>query len=59
MVAMFVNISGRRPSIDASSQVDLEEKIFRNRPTRKKNCLWQTWLLTDRNEIAIFIEDLQ
>jgi hypothetical protein len=29
-----------------------EEKIFRNRPIRNKNCLWWPCLLTNRNEIS-------
>jgi hypothetical protein len=28
-----------------------EKKIFRNRPIRKKNCLWQPYLLMDRDEM--------
>ena len=28
-----------------------EEKIFINRPTRNKNCLWWACFLTDRNEM--------
>jgi hypothetical protein len=31
-------------------QVVSEEKIFRNRPIRNKNRLWQPYLLTDRDE---------
>ena len=48
----------RGPSIDASYQVSdhltkrLQRKLFRNRPIRNKNCLWQTYLLTDRDEIC-------
>jgi hypothetical protein len=30
-----------------------EEKIFRNRPIRNKNCLWQPYLLMDRDEMSI------
>jgi hypothetical protein len=30
-----------------------EEKIFRNRPIRNKNCLWQPCLLMDRDEMSI------
>ena len=47
----------RGPSIDASYQnsvhlaVVSEEKIFRNRPIRNKNCRWQPCLLTNRNEM--------
>ena len=29
-----------------------EEKIFRNRPIRNKNCLWRPSLLTNRNETS-------
>jgi hypothetical protein len=29
-----------------------EEKIFRNRPIRNKNCLWQQYLLMDRDEMS-------
>ena len=29
-----------------------EEKIFRNRPIRKKNCLWQPCLLMNRDEMS-------
>jgi hypothetical protein len=29
-----------------------DEKIFRNQPTRNKNCLWQPCLLTDWDEIS-------
>jgi hypothetical protein len=35
-----------------------EEKIFRNQPIRKKNCLWWPCLLMDWDEMSIFIEDL-
>jgi hypothetical protein len=34
------------------------EFFFRNQPIRNKNCLWRPWLLTDRDEMSIFIEDL-
>jgi hypothetical protein len=30
----------------------VSEKIFRNQPTRNKNCLWQPCLLTDRDKIS-------
>jgi hypothetical protein len=29
-----------------------EMKIFRNRPIRNKNCLWQPYLLMDRDEMG-------
>ena len=29
-----------------------EENIFRNRPFRNKNCLWQLYLLMDRDEMS-------
>jgi hypothetical protein len=30
----------------------VSEKIFRNRPIRSKNCLWQPYLLMDRDEMS-------
>jgi len=48
----------RGPSIDASYQVSVhlakcfQWRIFRNRLTRNKNCLWRPCLLTDRNEMS-------
>ena len=64
MAAMFVNRSKRNeqsyqrtfnrrflPSF-GSFGLAVSEKIFRNRPTRNKNCLWRTCLLTDRNEMS-------
>jgi hypothetical protein len=30
----------------------VSEKIFRNRPIRNKNCLWQPYLLMDRDELS-------
>jgi hypothetical protein len=49
----------REPSIDASYQVSVhlakqfsEEKIFRNRPIRNKNCLWRPSLLMDGDEMS-------
>jgi hypothetical protein len=54
----MVNLN-RGPSIDTSYPVFgsfesavSEEKIFRNRPTRNKNCLWRPCLLTDWNEMS-------
>ena len=54
-----ISILYRGPSIDASYQVSVqlvkvvsEEKIFRNRPIRNKNCLWRPSLLTNRNETS-------
>ena len=68
---MFVNRSGRnkhlyrRPSIDASYQVLIHlakrfqrRRFFRHRLIRNKNCRWQPCLLTDRDKMSIFIEDL-
>jgi hypothetical protein len=47
------------PSMDASYQVSVhsskavsEDKIFRNRPIRNKNCLWQPYLLMDQDEMS-------
>jgi hypothetical protein len=49
----------RGPSIDASYQVSVhlaktvsEEKIFKNRPIRNKNCLWRPCLLMDRDKMS-------
>ena len=46
-------------SIDTSCQVSVhlakqfqEEKIFKNRPIRYKNCLWWPCLLMDQNEMS-------
>jgi hypothetical protein len=46
-------------SIDASYQVlgsfgqaVSEEKIFKNRPIRNKNCLWRPCLLMDRDRMS-------
>ena len=33
-------------------QAVTEERIFRNRPIRNKNCLWQPYLLMDRDEMS-------
>ena len=65
VVAMFVNGSGRNEqslqrtfhrytlqSLGTFGQVVSEEKIFKNRPIRHKNYLWQPCLLSDRNEIS-------
>ena len=64
MAAMFVNGWGkmnnlyREPSIDASYQVSViwqavtEDRIFRNRTIRNKNCLCQAYLLMDRDEMS-------
>ena len=62
VVAMFVNGSGQNeqsvqrtfhrcflPTFDSFGKAVSEEKIFRNRPIRNKNCLWWPCLLTDRN----------
>ena len=64
-VAMFVNGWGRNeqsiqktfqrcflPSFGSFSKVVSEEKIFRNRPIRNKNFLWQPCLLMDLDEIS-------
>ena len=48
----------RGPSIDASYQVSVhlakrfQRRLFRNRPIRKKNCLWRLCLLTDRDKMS-------
>ena len=40
------------PSFRSFGQAVSEEKIFRNRPIRNKNCLWRPCLLMDRNEMS-------
>ena len=54
-----MSILYRGPSIDASYQISVhfgqvvsEEKIFKNRPIRNKNCLWWPCLLMDRDEMS-------
>ena len=49
----------RGPSKDASYQVLIHlarrfqrRRFFRNQPIRNKNCLWQPYLLTDRNAMS-------
>jgi hypothetical protein len=44
----------RESSIDASyhGEVVSEEKIFRNRPIRNKNCLWRPCLPMHRDEMS-------
>jgi hypothetical protein len=39
-------------SFGSFGQAVSEKKIFRNQPTRNKNCLWQPCLLTDQDEIS-------
>jgi hypothetical protein len=71
VMAMFVNGLGRNeqslqrtfhrcflPSFGSFGQTVSEEKIFKNRPLRNKNCLWRhvcSWIGT---KLAIFIEDI-
>ena len=40
------------PSFGSFGQVVSEEKIFRNRPIRNKNCLWWPCLLMNRDEMS-------
>ena len=46
---MIVNGS---KSFSSFGKVVSEEKIFRNRPIRNKNCLWWPYLLMDRNKMS-------
>ena len=41
------------PSFGWFDQAVSEEKIFRNRPIRKKNCLWGPYLVTNQEEVSI------
>ena len=65
VVAMFVNGSGRNEqslqrtfhrcflsSFGSFGQAVSEEKIFKIRPIRNKNCLWRPCLLMDRNKMS-------
>ena len=65
LAAMFVNRSRRNvpfpqrtfhrcflPSFDSFAQSVSDEKIFLNRPTKSKNCLWWPCLLTDQDEMS-------
>ena len=65
VAAMFVNGLGQNehslqrtfhncflPSFGSFGYVVLEEKIFKNRPIRNKNCLWWPCLLMDRDEMS-------
>ena len=65
VVAMFVNGSGRNeqslqrtfhrcflPSFCSFGPEVSEEKIFKNRTIRNKNCLWRPCLLMDRDEMS-------
>ena len=65
VVAMFVNRSGQNehssqrtfhrcflPSFGSFGQAVSEEKIFKNRPIRNKNCLWWPCLVMDHNKMC-------
>jgi hypothetical protein len=40
------------PSFGSFGKAVSEDKIFRNQPIRNKNCLWQPYLLMDRDEMS-------
>ena len=40
------------PSFGSFGKAVSEEKIFRNQPIREKNCLWQPYLVMDREEMS-------
>ena len=65
VAAMFVNGSEQNkptlqrtfhrcflPSFGSFGKAVSEENIFRNRPIRNKNCLWQPYLLMDQDEMS-------
>ena len=69
VVAMFVNESERNeqslqrtfhrcflPSFSSFGKEVSEEKIFRNRPIRNKNCLWRPCLLANQDDMSNFHE---
>ena len=71
VAAMFVNGSGRNeqslqrtfhrcflPSFGLFGQAVSEEKIFRNRPIRNKNCLWWPCLLMDQDTMSTLYRGL-
>ena len=70
MPALFVNGSKRNeqfpqrtfhrcflPRFGALGQAVSEQKIFRNRPIRNKNCLWWPCLLMDRDKMSILYRE--
>jgi len=46
------------PSFGSFGPVVSEEKMFRNRPIRNKNCLWRHVCKRIGPKWAVFIEDL-
>ena len=65
VAAMIVNRQGQNeqsvqrtfhrcflPSFDSFGQAVSEKKILKNRPIRKKNCLWRPCLLMDRDKMC-------
>ena len=71
VAAMLVNGSGQNvqslertahrcflPSFSSFALTVSEEKNFKNQPIRNKSRLWRSCLLTDRNEMSNFTEDL-
>ena len=65
VAAMFVNGWGQNehslqrtfhrcflPGFGSFGKAVSEDKIFRNRPIRNKNCLWQPYLLMDRDKMS-------
>ena len=46
------------PSFGSFGQAVSEEKIFKYRPIRNKNCLWRPCLSMDRDKMSNFIENL-
>ena len=55
----------RGPSIDAFYRISVHlamryqrRRFFRNQPIRNKNCLWWPCLLTNQDEMSLFLEDL-
>ena len=65
VATMFVNGSGQNqqglqrtfhrcflPSFSSFGKAVSEDKIFRNRPIRNKNCIWRPYLLMDRDEMS-------
>ena len=40
------------PNFGSFGKAVSEDKIFRNRSIRNKNCIWQPYLLMDRDEMS-------
>jgi hypothetical protein len=53
LIGIFLKIFSSETAWPKFDQAVSEEKIFKNRPIKNKNCLWWPCLLMDRNKISI------